>query len=712
MEYTVDLRNIAPKNIYSLGKKFSGCTPQGRELGFTNYYMTADGKPFFGVTGEMHFSRISEEQWEDAIIKAKMGGLNIIATYVFWNVHEEVEGRFRFDGCRDIRRFVELCRKHGLYVILRVGPFGHGEMRNGGLPDWLYGKPFECRSCDEGFYDAVRKYFAAIHSQVDGLYFRQGGPIIAAQLDNEYAHSAAAWEITTGISNEWVPSGSGGNQYMLDLKRIMQEVGIVTPFYTCTAWGGAMTPADEAMPLWGGYAYWPWIFYEKREDGHPATPEYIYRDNHNNAVPKTYNFEPRYEPESRPYACCEMMGGMSCCYYYRFQLPFESVDALANIKLGSGSNLLGYYMYHGGTNPRGERTPFLNEAQVPKLSYDYQAAIGEFGQIRPSYYRLKVLHYFCQAFAHRLCQTKVVLPEGTDNMEPTDTERLRYSVRMDGSSGFVFLNNFQDHFDLPPRAGESILLRLPGGDLRIEGIGLTSGENAILPFNQELDGLLLRYASAQPIARMEADGQPVWFFFVPEGMTASYHFDAETAKGVDGCDHDHRDGMVNCVPPMGETSHFTIEGPCGPVTIVTLTRADSLRFTKLEMDGKEAAFLSDSALLWDGKHLRAQTEGSAVTLCAYPAGVLDHLQVECGATVEQTAVDLFQGVKLTLSQKSTAKTQLAPVQVGPSRYTLDIPADSLVGHKTVLLRVRYHGDIGHAFINGEMISDNFANGGV
>lgn len=84
---------------------------------------------------------------------------------------------------------------------------------------------------------------------------------------------------------------------MLALKRIMQEEGIVTPFCTTTAWGGAVTPAEEALPLWGGYSYQPWIFYDRTGE-HPATPEYIYRDNHNDAVPESYNFKPDYPPES------------------------------------------------------------------------------------------------------------------------------------------------------------------------------------------------------------------------------------------------------------------------------------------------------------------------------------------------------------------------------------------------------------------------------
>ena len=104
--YTLDLRHVAPKEIYDIGPKFSGRNPDGREISFTNYYMVKDGKPFFGVSGEMHYCRVAPDQWEDAVLKMKAGGINIISAYAFWITHEEEEGVFRFDGCRDLRRYL------------------------------------------------------------------------------------------------------------------------------------------------------------------------------------------------------------------------------------------------------------------------------------------------------------------------------------------------------------------------------------------------------------------------------------------------------------------------------------------------------------------------------------------------------------------------------------------------------------------------------
>ena len=148
MKYRLNVNRLKEKDIYELGAEFRGSNGAGEELSFTNYYMQKNNAPFFGMSGEFHYSRMSDSRWEDEIIKMKMGGLNTIATYVFWIHHEEEEGVFDFTGCRNLRKFIELCKKHGMYVILRVGPFDHGEVRNGGIPDWVYGKPFPIRTGD------------------------------------------------------------------------------------------------------------------------------------------------------------------------------------------------------------------------------------------------------------------------------------------------------------------------------------------------------------------------------------------------------------------------------------------------------------------------------------------------------------------------------------------------------------------------------------
>ena len=629
------------------------------------------------------------ERWEDELIKMKLCGLNIVSTYVLWNHHEEEEGVFDFSGRRDLRRFVSLCKKHGLYVILRVGPFAHGEVRNGGLPDWLYGQPFEVRTTDPGFLACVRRLYARIGQETAGLYFQEDGPIIGVQLDNEYMHSSAPWEMTTGISGEWVFGGNEGEAYLHALKKLAAECGLRPAFYTCTGWGGAPVPED-LVPLWGGYAYRPWLFYSYRGE-HPATEEYIYQDFHKDGAVCTNDFKPPYVPESRPYACCEMGGGMMCSYYYRFQLPYKSVDAMANIKLGSGCNFLGYYMFQGGSNPVGKRGVFLNEGQVPKISYDYQAALGEFGQERESYRRLKTVHYFLASFGERLCGLQTVLPEGASQIEPTDLKTLRFAARTDGKHGFLFVNNFQDHRHMPDRKAEEIVLELEGETL-VWRFGIVSEENAILPFHFDMDGIDLVQAAAQPVARIAPEGNVTYVFMRPEGMEARFVFEpgtritgvADTAPAV-------------TVPDEREAVLFAAEKAGVRVKVLTVSRklADDMFLVK---DGR--LVFTEANLLEDETGLRLETAQAVNRVRVYPKG-MSALE---GEKEEDGLFDVFR------VETAPVEIRAACRKAAANRYVLSFPAHFLKGCKDALLQIGYRGDIGSAFLDGRMIHDNFCNG--
>ena len=135
--------------------------------------------------GEVHFSRIPAEEWKEEVKKMKLGGVTIIATYVFWNHIEEQEGVFNWSGQRDLRRFIEICKEEQLPVILRIGPFCHGEVRNGGIPDWVFTKGCKTRSQDPKFLSFVDKLYRQIFSQIQGLQWKDGGPLMACQFDNE-----------------------------------------------------------------------------------------------------------------------------------------------------------------------------------------------------------------------------------------------------------------------------------------------------------------------------------------------------------------------------------------------------------------------------------------------------------------------------------------------------------------------------------------------
>ena len=684
MAYT--LRPVRNGHYFPLGENFEGKSPEGHSLAWMNAYLALDGKPFFGVSGEIHYSRLDEGRWEDALRKAKACGVNVVSTYIFWIHHEETQGLFDFSSRRDVRRFVTLCGELGLYVILRLGPFNHGEVRNGGVPDWVYGMPFEPRSTDPGFLRLVKKLYRQIAMQVQGLLFRDGGPVIAAQLDNEYMHSAALWEDTRCTTNEYVNSSGEGDAYLLALKRLCKETGLDVPFYTCTAWGGAAAPHEECVPLWGGYPYAPWLITPDTPD-HPATEEYLYRDSRSESCRRYHSYNPVYPPAGMPFACCEMGGGMQTSYAYRFSVDPRSVDALANVKVGSGCNFVGYYMFCGGTNPTGKKNRYLHELWCPKLSYDYQAPVGEFGQLRDSYRRLRLLHGTLNTFGSILCEMETSLPDNADTILPTDTNTLRYAARRNGSLGFLFVNNFQDHAAMQDKTGIVFELDTDQGKLRIpqEGsLNLAAGESCVLPFGLPVLGDTLAYATVQPVYLLKTDKGEQWFCFRPEGMRGEMTF-AGAGKAVFG-DEDM------------ETQ--TVHLPGGSLQVVCFSRKAALGLQLFELDGMLRVLWTDAAVTVDKGGLLVESEKEEAELMLWPS--------------MKDAKHLSQSGSFSIHHVSFARPEI-PVSVrslSDTRHILTVPKGSLNGIYDARLCIMYEGDTAQLFVNGEMVADHFHNGEV
>ncbi|MBE3564992.1 MAG: beta-galactosidase [Thermogemmatispora sp.] len=186
-------------------------SPQGETLALAHRYLLRNGQPWIPVMGEFHPSRYPRRYWREALQKMRAGGLSLVSIYVFWIHVEEEEGRFDWSDNRDLRAFVRLCSEMGLEILLRVGPFVHGECRNGGLPDWLYGRAVAVRSNDERYLFYVRRYFAEIARQVRGLFQRDTG----AARERVYACWGAlganfsAWQRVGAAGQRWnSPSGA------------------------------------------------------------------------------------------------------------------------------------------------------------------------------------------------------------------------------------------------------------------------------------------------------------------------------------------------------------------------------------------------------------------------------------------------------------------------------------------------------------------------
>ncbi len=482
-----------------------GANPDGGRIDVTNLYLERDGKPWIGVMGEFHFSRCPRERWYDELCKMKAGGITVVASYLFWIHHEEIEGEFDFSGNRDIRAFVELVEKAGMDMVLRVGPWAHGECRNGGFPDWLVQKGFALRENHPEYLALVRIWLEKIYEQVKGLFYKDGGNIIAVQLENELTDNA---------------------EHLLRLKQMAQEIGYEVPLYTVTGWNssyGAKIPVKEVLPVFSAYVDAPWAEHTEKL---PPSEHYVFEKKRNDAAVgadliKVVDEDGwRLPYEEYPFATCELGPGLEPTHHRRPIVTGMDAYAMSLVKLGVGNNLIGYYMYHGGTNPLGKLSTF-NETRAsgypndyPILSYDFQAPLSEYGEVREQYRLLNLLHLFAQDFGEILAPMEAV--NGMEKVTPDDGTSLRYGMRTDGKSGFVFVNHHQ-------RLGHLADLEdvvIDTGRVKFPPLSVKGDVAFYLPFGISLAGETLEYATAQPVC---LSGNTVFFAQIP-GVKARYKF--------------------------------------------------------------------------------------------------------------------------------------------------------------------------------------------
>lgn len=697
-----------PKTITSGHLNLGGINPSGDKVAFNSYYMTMSEKPFIPIMGEIHYLRQPHQYWEEQILKMKAGGINIIATYVFWNIHETEEGVFDWSGNKNLRQFIELCRKHDMLTLVRIGPFCHGEIRNGGIPDWLYGRPFDVRSNDEGYLFYVKRLYHNIAEQLQGLYYKDGGNIIGIQLENELQHTSAPWafsypgqrndftvadydaeinRIGVSVQTQEIAYADLGTAHLKTLKQIAIDEGMIVPLYTATGWGMAAILENEIIPVTAAYPYPFWA--------EPSmSPFFLFKD-----IQRNPDYAPvRYDGAKYPSFCAEMGVGIQITYARRPRVVAEASEALMLRTLGSGANGIGYYMYHGGLTPQRKGGGFFSDEPmgVHKISYDFQAPIGEYGKTRDSYNYLRIIHLFSKNFGDKLAPMGVILPETNAMIEPEDKESLRYAVRSDGASGFVFLNNFQDHDERIDQLIKGLDIKLTNETVSFPSFTLKKGVSAILPFNLQIGNALLKYATVQPLAIVEADSKPHYFFYVHDGIKPEYVFEKSAVKKVSS-KKSEKEGKIYITPVVGLNGSFTVTDAKGKdIIITTLTREQALNFNQMQ----NSFYITDATLIQNSSQIQLQSRSNIFTITlpvtAKPNfGKYQALSKKIG---------LFSTYELKVPQ---VNVKFETKEINTQRYTFKMDKSQFSEVLSdIILDIDYVGDNAVAFIDGIMINDN------
>ena len=306
-----------------------------------------NGKPFVVKAAELHYPRIPRPYWEHRIKMCKALGMNTVCLYVFWNIHEQQEGKFDFTGNNDVAEFCRLAQRNGLYVIVRPGPYVCAEWEMGGLPWWLLKKKdIRLREPDPYFMERVKLFERKVGEQLASLTIQNGGPIIMVQVENEY--------------------GSYGENkaYVSAIRDIVRQSGFdkVTLFQCDWASNFEKNGLDDLV--------WTMNF------GTGADIDQQFR--------RLGELRP-----NAPQMCSEFWSG----WFDKWGARHETRPAKAMVEgidemLSKGISF-SLYMAHGGTS-FGHWAGANSPGFAPDVtSYDYDAPINEYGQATPKYWELR-----------------------------------------------------------------------------------------------------------------------------------------------------------------------------------------------------------------------------------------------------------------------------------------------------------------------------------
>lgn len=462
---------------------------------FNQNCLLKNGEPWFPIMGEFHYSRFSNKYWKRSLSRMKSCGVDVVSSYTIWIHHEETEGEISFEGDLDVGRFVKVAGECGLKVFLRIGPWCHGEVRNGGFPDFLLKKDFEPRTNDDRYFKYVEDFYSAVFEQIKGLQHKDGGPIIGVQIENEYGHCGGL-------------GGEEGEAHIRRLTEIARSVGFDVPYFTTTGWGGAVT--GGLLPVMGAYCDAPW---DPRTEKLEPNPNYLIsleRNDKNIGSDQRIGFGLTFDTDKFPYLMAELGSALNSTNHRRLSIAPEDIGAMTLCKLAGGCNLLGYYMYHGGTNPVGRFSTFEESREtgslndMPAYNYDGYAPLGQWGDYAPTSRELRPLLLFLHEFGEKLCGMPATIPNENPR-HADDLERLRYSWRTDGKSGFLFVNNFQRGYREAEHKNIEITIPLESEKIVFRGLNVPDGAYFFYPFNMPLGSATLKTAKATPLCKIRED---------------------------------------------------------------------------------------------------------------------------------------------------------------------------------------------------------------
>ncbi len=309
------------------------------KISYDSRAILIEGKRMILLSGSIHYPRSTPGMWPELMRKSRKAGLNTIETYVFWNLHEKIRGIYDFSDRLDLRRYCELAQSEGLNLILRIGPYICAETNFGGLPPWLRDVPgMTIRTFNKPFMDEMERWMRMLVEYLRPCFAGNGGPIIMAQVENEYDNIGKYY-------------GEGGEKYCKWAVDLGVSLNLGVPWIMCSG------SAPGSIETINGFLAHHGL--ERQFKEHPDQPA-IWTEN----WPGWYD---------------------TWGYSHHARSPEHVAYGVARFFAGGGTGV-NYYMWHGGTN-FGRESMYLQTT-----SYDFDAPLDEYGMETRKSRHLAKLH--------------------------------------------------------------------------------------------------------------------------------------------------------------------------------------------------------------------------------------------------------------------------------------------------------------------------------
>ncbi|MCS7111472.1 MAG: beta-galactosidase [Ignisphaera sp.] len=478
-------------------------------VGYDSGFVTVGGSKVFLFCGEIHYFRVPKGVWTDRLLKARRAGLNCIASYIPWNWHEPVEGRILFGDehpqspyeskafSRDLLGYIELVKKLGMFFIARPGPYICSEWDSGGHPNWLYEKSHTLRSLDPDYIRYSEKWYSTVLPIIERTTYPKGGPTLLLQIENEYF---------------W-----GDAPYLMRLYEIARRYIRDIPIITNEDWYVEETPIVNTI------------------DDYP--PPWSVRE-FDSKVRRYTTTQP-----GRPKVFMELEGGWFSTFgaplpTNRGSFPAEWTETLIKSAIAMGINGISVYMFHGGTNPGYYTGKYIT------TTYDYEAAIREWGELSQRYYGIKRVALFVKTFHDLISRTRPV-----DGAVAVSGNIEAFARVGESGEAVVVLRNLSEspHYTRVLYRGEHYPL--------IGSIRVPPRNAKIVLLNYRLSGTPFKilYTSSEPLLMETVDGNSVVIVYGDAlelgevGVEASEPLEIEFTDGVVVSRLDAGKVVVSCI---------------------------------------------------------------------------------------------------------------------------------------------------------------------